>query len=446
VRHAHDLGGAMNFAPRMPSPLFRNPPPHRQPAVKEITMERLDRATQSRDMRPRPASAQAQAQFNAKTDNKLRWLGLALLLTLGMFGLSGCAPGFGAPAPLGFTATTGDSTASAESSKIIPITPDLVRAQRAEKPKVLSDSVKRLFATSPVYTIGPGDVLGIIVYNRPELLPNAGAVIAQQSDPTGVSVAPGFIVGANGEISFPYIGRTRMQGLTESGASELIERLLKDFIKDPQVTVRIQSFRSQRAYVQGEVRTPGLQIFTDIPMTLSEAISRAGSFTTVGDRSHVSLTRGGVTTVVDLPLLESQGFDGNGIALRNGDIVNVGTREDSRVYVMGEIRGPSALQMRINGRLSLNEALGDAGGPDLLSADPAQIYVVRNAPGNPDVQQIFNLNAKNPVALALADRFELLPRDVVYVDRVPLVTWNRVISLILPAAQVANLSRDTARR
>ncbi len=409
-------------------------------------MERLDPATQTCGTHPLSQRRAQQPQAQAQVGDRLRWLGMALLLSLGMLGLSGCAPGFGTPAALGFTSTTGDSTASAESSKIIPITPDLIRAQIAQKPKAVSENVKRLFATPPVYTIGPGDVLGVIVYNRPELLPNAGAVIAQQSDPTGVSVAPGFIVGANGEISFPYIGRIKLQGLTETGASELIAGRIKTYIKDPQVTVRIQSFRSQRAYVQGEVRTPGLQIFTDIPMTLSEAISRAGSFTTVGDRSRVSLTRGGVTTVVDLPMLESLGFDGNGIALRNGDIVNVGNREDSRVYVMGEIRAPSALQMRINGRLSLNEALGDAGGPDLLSSDPGQIYVVRNAPGNPDVQQIFNLNAKNPVALALADRFELLPRDVVYVDHVPLVTWNRVISLILPAAQVANLSRDTARR
>jgi len=62
------------------------------------------------------------------------------------------------------------------------------------------------------------------------------------------------------------------------------------------------------------------------------------------------------------------------------------------------------------------------------------------------VPQVFNLNAKNPVALALADRFELQPRDVVYVDHVPLATWSRVFSLILPSAQVINLARDTARR
>ena len=403
-------------------------------------MQRHDPATQPRAIPSFAALARTQAQA------RLRWLGLAMLVSIGLVTLAGCAPGFGTVAPLGFTSTTGDSTASADSGKIIPITPDLIRSQIAQRPTGVPDNIKRLFTAAPVYTIGPGDVVGIIVYDHPELLPNAGAVIAQQSDPTGVTVAPGFIVDAKGEIFFPYIGRTKVQGLTESGASELIARRIKAFIKDPQVTVRIQSFRSQRAYVQGEVRTPGLQIFTDVPMTLSEAISRAGSFTQAGDRAHVTLTRGGVSTVINLPMLQALGADANNIPLRNGDIVNVGTREDSRVYVMGEVRAPSALQMRNNGRLTLNEALGDAGGPDLTTSDPGQIYVVRNAPDNLDVQQVFNLNAKNPVALALADRFELQPRDVVYVDRVPLVSWSRVFSLILPAAQVINLARDTARR
>lgn len=415
------------------------PRQYRFPAVKEISMQRIDPAKPSRGTRTLSNLALAEHRF--------RWLALAMLLSLG---LCGCAPGFGTPGPLNFNnGASGNAGATpstgGDGGKIISITPDLIRAQIAQRPKTVPEDVQRLFAAPPVYTIGPGDVVGIIVYDHPELLPNAGAVIAQQTDPTGVSVAPGFIVGANGEISFPYIGRTKLQGLTESGASELIARRIKAFIKEPQVTVRIQSFRSQRAYVQGEVRTPGLQIFTDIPMTLSEAISRAGSFTQIGDRSRVTLTRGNRTTVIDLPLLQSFGADGNRIPLQNGDIVNVGTREDSRVYVMGEVRAPSALQMR-NGRLSLNEALGDAGGPDLLSSDPGQIYVVRNAPDDLDTQLIFNLNAKNPVALALADRFELQPRDVVYVDHVPLVTWNRVVSLILPAAQVVNLSRDTARR
>lgn len=366
---------------------------------------------------------------------RFRSRAMALLLALG---LCGCAPGFGPPGPLQSADGKNGGTGRVEA-----ITPELIRTQLARNTGIPPD-VKALFGRPAAYTIGPGDVVGITVYNNPELQPNLGAVIAQQSDPTGVTVAPGFIVDAAGEISFPYIGRTRLQGLTESGASELIATRIGKIIKAPLVSVRIQSFRSQRAYVEGEVRTPGLQIFTDIPMTLSEALNRAGSITLGGDRSHVALTRGERTVVIDLMQLKRFGADANNIPLRNGDVVYVGARDDSRIYVMGEILRPSALLMR-NGRMSLNEALGDAGGPDLLTADPGQIYVIRNSPQTPDTPQVFSLNAKNPAALALADRFELRPRDVVYVDRVPLVSWNRVANLILPAAQVVNLARDTAR-
>ena len=385
---------------------------------------------------PRGARLPATDCTRALFGGRFRSRAMALLLSLG---LCGCAPGFGTPGPLPSANGSPGGT-----GKVAVITPDLIRAQNARN-NGIAPEVKALFGRPSDYTIGPGDVVGIIVYDHPELLPNAGAVIAQQTDPTGVSVAPGFIVDAKGEISFPYIGRTKLQGLTESGASELVAKRIGAFIKAPQVSVRIQSFRSQRAYVEGEVRTPGLQIFTDIPMTLAEALNRAGSITAVGDRSQVTLTRGERTVTIDLFQLKRFGADANSIPLRNGDIVYVGTRDDSRVYVMGEILRPSALLMR-NGRMSLNEALGDAGGPDLLSADPGQIYVIRNSSQSPDSPEIYSLNAKNPAALALADRFELKPRDVVYVDRVPLVSWNRVASLILPAAQVVNLVRDTTRR
>lgn len=390
------------------------------------------------DPAPLPRGTRVLSAF-IRADQRFRYMAMALLLSLGLFGCGGI-PGYGSPGPL-----SRNGASSGAEGKVIPITPELIRAQAVKRTTGVPADVLSLFTKAPVYTIGPGDVVGIIVYDHPELLPNAGAVIAQQTDPTGVTVAPGFIVDAAGEISFPYIGRTKLQGLTETGASELISRRIGAYIKKPQVTVRIQSFRSQRAYVEGEVRTPGIQIFTDLPMTLSEAINRAGSITPIGDRSRVTLTRRDRTVLIDLPMLQRLGVDGTRIPLQNGDIVNVGTRDDSRVYVMGEIQRPSGLLMR-NGRLSLNEALGDAGGLDHATSSPGQIYVVRNSSEDPDRQEIYNLDARNPVALALADRFELKPRDVIYVDHVPLVSWSRVFSLILPAAQVVNLVRDTARR
>jgi polysaccharide export outer membrane protein len=377
--------------------------------------------------------------------SKLRGTMRGALVLASALWLVGCAvvtaPGFDYADPKTRTSITLGQYVPADphnppQGTITPITPTLVKAQLEARPADVSARVKRLYADPKAYTIGPSDIISIVVYDHPELLPLAGAVISQQIDPTSISPGPGFIVNSEGMVTFPFVGRIKVAGLTEIEASELLVNRLGKFIKNPQVTVRITSFRSQRAYVDGEVRTPGTQIFTDVAMTLPEALNRAGGITPNGDRSFVTLTRDGETTVVNLMMLQEMGINPNRILLKNGDLITVRNRDENKVYVMGEILRPSALLMR-NGKLSLNEALGEAGGPNLSTANTAQVYVIRNtAEGNPAV---FHLNASSPSALALADTFALRPRDVVYIDPVPLVNWNRIISLILPSAQALSI-------
>lgn len=315
---------------------------------------------------------------------------------------------------------------------VIPITPQLVQAQAAARPRTVPDGVAHLFGEPKPYTIGPGDIVAVVVYDHPELLPLGGQVIGGNTDPTGITGAPGFIVDSKGEIFYPYAKRVKIAGLTESEASEVITSRISRVIKDPQVTVRVASFRSRRAYVEGEVRVPGTQIFTDLPMTLTDAINRAGGFTANGDRSYVTVTRKNATVAVDMIRMQELNINPNRILLEDGDSVIVHHREERKVFVMGEAAHPSALLMR-NGRLTLNEALGEAGGPSLVTANTSQIYVIRNVPGQ-DLPAVYHLNAGNPVALALAETFPLQPRDVVYIDPVPLVAWNRILSLIIPSA------------
>ncbi|GER19489.1 sugar transporter [Variovorax boronicumulans] len=375
----------------------------------------------------------------------LAWVALA-----GAVLLQGCAvvPGMGSVEPY----EAGGELPSqfrylpdeAPEGEITPISLALVRTLAEVSPKGVPPEVQALFGKGARYTIGSGDVVGVIVYDHPELLPNAGAVISQSADPTGVQVAPGFIVDADGEIAFPYIGRVRVAGLSEGDASDLIGKLLRPHVRDPQVTVRIQSFRSRRAYVEGEVRTPGSQIFTDVPMTLNEAINRAGGMTANANRSAVTLIRDGRSVLIDMTRLREAGYDGNNIPLKNGDTVRVAHREDSKVFVMGEIMAPVALSMRSNGRLSLSEALGEAGGPMTTTSNAGQIYVIRQ--GATGAPAIFHLNAKNPATMALASQFRLQSQDVVYVDPVPLVKWNRVVSLILPSAQGVNIGSQVYER
>lgn len=322
---------------------------------------------------------------------------------------------------------------------VTEINSELVTRIKVRRPKDVGPDVRALLGTAEMYKIGPGDVLGITVFDHPELISNAipATTIA---DPASISPAPGFIVSDTGQLTFPYAGTVKVEGMTVQAVENMITRRLTKMFRDPQVSVRVQAFRSKRAYVEGEVRAPGIQVFTDIPMTLPEAINRAGGILPSGDRSFVTLTRGDKTVDIDLMQMGELGVDPTRIPLRNGDMVMVRNREDRKVFVMGEVLRPAAMLMR-NGRLSLNDALGEAGGVDLGTANPRQIYVVRNTPQGG--QQIFHLDGRTATALALADNFPLEPKDVVYVDPVPLVRWNRIVSLILPSAQSANLIRGT---
>jgi polysaccharide biosynthesis/export protein len=207
--------------------------------------------------------------------------------------------------------------------------------------------------------------------------------------------------------------------------------------------VRIQSYRSGRVYVDGEVRSPGLQAINDIPMTLPEAINRAGGFTATADRSTLAISRNGTTTTVNMQQLTAVGVNPSAILLSPGDLLRVLGRDESKVYVMGEVTRPVAQTLR-NGRLTLNEALGEAGGVSTATGDPRQIYVVRAVPEKQS--EIFHLDASSPTAYALAEGFELQSRDVVYVDPAALVRWNRVISLILPSAAVVNTTSSALTR
>jgi polysaccharide export outer membrane protein len=321
------------------------------------------------------------------------------------------------------------------------ITPALIRRQHAAQPRELSAEVKSLFAVPQPYRIGAGDILNIVVWDHPDLvLAPAGSLTTDAV--TASQVSNGYNVSPDGLIQFPHVGDFKAGGLTEYEVRDRLTARLGKVFNEPRITVRIQAYRSGRVYVDGSVRLPGLQALNDIPMTLPEAINRAGGFAADADRSSVSVSRRGVTTRVNPQRLTALGVSPTGILLGNGDLVRVLSRDDAKVYVMGEVSRPIAQPLR-DGRLSLNEALGEAGGISVTSGDPRQIYVVRS--DEIAAPTIFHLDANSPAAYALAEGFELKAHDVVYVDPTSLVRWNRVISLILPSAQAVNLGNSISR-
>ncbi|WP_441626152.1 polysaccharide biosynthesis/export family protein [Cupriavidus sp. 2MCAB6] len=326
---------------------------------------------------------------------------------------------------------------------VTPITLDLVRELKG-KSRPTNQSVEELYATPQPYRIGPGDIISVVVWDHPELVfpTQTYSIGAAFEIPTssGGSNVPGYVVSAQGDIQFPYAGVLKVAGKTANDVRDQMARILSRVVKDPQMTVRVLGFRSQRIYVDGEVKTPGMQAIDDAPMTLVEALNRAGGVLNLtGDNSRVRVTRGEQSWYVNIPALLAKGVDPARIMLRSGDIVRVEQREDSKVFVTGEVVRPVSLLMR-NGRMSLNEALGDAGGVNPGSANAEQIFVIRKSAT--DEPKVFHLDGTSPIALAIAEGFELEPKDVVYVDAKAVVRWSRVMSLLIqPVVGTASIAR-----
>ncbi|WP_088710762.1 polysaccharide biosynthesis/export family protein [Noviherbaspirillum denitrificans] len=317
------------------------------------------------------------------------------------------------------------------------ITPQLVRTEREVREKQVTQDISKLLGKPGPYTIETGDVLSIVVWDHPELsnsatVATAGPVGTGADASTSATTAPpaGFIVDHEGIIQFPYAGEVKVAGLTQDQARNLLANRLAKYLKQPKVTLRVQSFRSKRVYVDGEVKNPGLQAINDIPMTLVEAINRAGGVLPSGDQSQIIVNRAGVNYSINLPQLVQRGVNPASILLTSGDVIRVRSRDESKVFVSGEVVSPRALPMH-NGRLTLNEALGESGGINPTSGDGSQIYVIRK---NGPEQVVYQLDGRSPGALAMAEGFELSPKDVVYVAATPLANWHRSISLLLPGA------------
>ena len=346
-----------------------------------------------------------------------------------LLALSACATGIG----FGEAARSGGrGEASAPPTELI--TETLIAQERAAVAGLAPQDLTPLFVSRPPpYTIGRSDILSVVVWDHPELAAG-GMTMATSAADSGVvqpnATPPGFAVDHLGRIQFPLIGLLAVEGKTEEEARALLTGKLARYIANPNVTLRVQAYRSRRVYVDGEVRTPGLQAIDDIPMTLVEALNRAGGMQPGADQSRIVIERGDARYQLNLRELVQKGINPGMILLAHGDLVRVHSRDESKVFVSGEVLTPKALTMH-DGRLTLNEALGETGGISPLSGDARQVYVVRKTP---ERTRVFRLDARDSGALAMAETFELRPKDVVYVAASPLANWNRHLSLLFPGA------------
>jgi len=387
-----------------------------------------------------------------------RNLTVALLLTAF---LSACAT---APGNYLDTSSLKEDSSSkpAETYPVHLIDSDLVmaEAQQAASQQTVLPPGRYIDPSQYVYHVAPQDILGITVWDHPELTtPNgstlstgdnttqtlAGAVqqpyttaLPGQADPYGQTVA------SDGTIFFPFVGRMQAAGKTVSDIRNELATRLVPYIRNPQVDVRVLSFRSQKVQVTGEVKSPGPLAISDVPLTLVDAITRSGGSTSIADIQRVRLTRNKQLYVLDANSLLDKGDTRQNVMLQAGDIINVPDRVDSRVFVMGEVKNPQTVSM-LRGRLTIADALTQATGILDTDANPRQIYVLRGMKDHPTTPEVYRLDMTQPNAIMLSSQFQLQPLDVVYVGTALSTTFNRVIQQVLPAIQSVFYIKEMTR-
>jgi polysaccharide export outer membrane protein len=239
-----------------------------------------------------------------------------------------------------------------------------------------------------LYIVGPNDTLTVTVYEQPQL-------------------SGKFMVQPDGTFAFPLLGRVKVGGLSvQAIENEMRDRLTKGYLKNPQVSVVVETYRSQQIFIIGEVKQPGGLQFTGT-MTMVEALARVGSITeNAGSealivrqapgaqppdaaalkRAQESKDEGNLIRV-NLQSLQTGALSEN-VTLRAGDTIFIPRAE--AMFISGHVGNPGAYGVRKG--MTVRQALALAGGVTDRGST-RRIQIVRKVDGQErtidvDLQQL----------------------------------------------------------
>lgn len=177
------------------------------------------------------------------------------------------------PAALAFLAAAGIACADPSSLSLrlsdelsLPANPQ-PRTQVAN-----AQAVARRAPSARDYRIGPDDLLEIQVFGVDQLTRTVR-------------------VNSRGLVSLPLIGTLELGGLTAQQAEALIvAKLAESYLQDPQVSLFIKEYTSQRVTIEGAVNRPGVYPLRG-PTTLLQSLALAGGQANLSDMTEVMIFR-----------------------------------------------------------------------------------------------------------------------------------------------------------
>jgi protein involved in polysaccharide export with SLBB domain/capsular polysaccharide biosynthesis protein len=264
-------------------------------------------------------------------------------------------------------------------------------------------------------TLGPGDVLNLNLYGEPQLELNEVPI------------------GPDGRISYLEATNVVAAGLTVDEFREKLNEELGKFRRSPQVFVTPVAYKSKKYFVLGKVTNRGAYPL-DRPMTLLEAVGRAGGMETglstdrglveLADLSRAFIARGGKQLPVNFEKLFLEGDLSQNVPLEPNDYIYFPGTGQAEVFVLGAVQMPGAYTYGQSvGALGAIAARGGFNG----RAWKNKVLVIRGGLNRP---QTFEIDATLVLSAQKPD-MRLEPRDIIYVSERP---WIRAEELLDAAA------------
>ena len=274
-----------------------------------------------------------------------------------------------------------------------------------------------------LYRLSSGDILSIQLWAYPEITPPF-------QDATNIK-AVGYPIGSDGNLYLPLVGRVHAAGKTVSELNQILRTQFSHYLKTPDVVVRVLSYEGKRYFVNGQVMRSGQYTLNDQPVSIYTALGMAGGVNTeTGDNTTIQLIRNGRTFNLNSIELEKRGYSLHQLLIQPNDTIFVNTKQNQKLYVMGESNKSQALTLRDQG-MTLSDVLGESEGINPYSASAARIFVMRTDL-NTKTSTIYHLNLSSLGNLALANQFQMQKNDIVYIDATGLTRWQRIMNQIVP--------------
>ena len=246
-----------------------------------------------------------------------------------------------------------------------------------------------------------------------------------------------YLIDEMGMIDLPFIGKVKLDNLTLNDAQNILQKIIQNFYKNPDLQINIEEFNSSKVYVVGAVRNQITIELNQKPIRLIEAAIQANFNPSAADKLYGTkglLRRDSKVYKIDLLNAFQNNDERENFYLKKDDVLFIDRNSDA-IHVFGEVTKPGVYFPNMD--YSLTELISTSG-LNQLTSNARKVYVIREKLNSFLEVDVFQLNIKNPVNLIAGRKFLLQERDIVFIPATNIVKWNRTISLLLPQTNLFN--------